>query len=338
MKKFLLSLVVLASSMVASAQIQRMVVVEEFTGTGCPWCTRGLAGMDWLKATYEDKCIGIALHQYNSSDPMYFTKYANLGVNSFPNSLVSRYAEADPYFGFDYGSTRIFDAVDAIAEYETHACVESLEAVYLDENKKKATVTAKVNFDADGDYSLAFVLTADSLTGEGSAWQQANNYAGYSLSQAGISADEPLAMFCSGGEFGSTYVNGYKFNDVAIAATYNSSGESLLDPLAPAEAGVAQEASYTLTLPTKSQMIKAMRKDLIFATVLIIDNTTGTIANAARVRVLSPGEVDGITAPTTSKDATPVAFYSAEGKAISAPQKGMNIVRMSDGSTKKVMY
>lgn len=336
MKKILLSLVVLATALSASAQIQRMVVVEEFTGTGCPWCTRGLAGMDWLKATYEDKCIGIALHQYNSSDPMYYTKYANLGINSFPNSLVSRYAEADPYFGFDYGSTRIFDAVDEIAALETHAYVESLSAVYVDENQKKATVTAKVNFDADGDYSLAFVLTADSLSGDGSAWQQTNNYAGYTTSAAGISADEPLAMFCSGGEFGTTYVSGYKFNDVAIASTYNASGENLLDALEPAVAGVSQERTYTLTLPTKSMMVKAMRKDLIFATALIIDNTDGTIANAARVRVINADDPTGIS--TTSKEATAVAFFNAEGKAVSAPQKGLNIVKMSDGTVKKVMY
>lgn len=336
MKKILLSLVVLATALSASAQIQRMVVVEEFTGTGCPWCTRGLAGMDWLKATYEDKCIGIALHQYNSSDPMYYTKYANLGINSFPNSLVSRYAEADPYFGFDYGSTRIFDAVDEIAALETHAYVESLSAVYVDENQKKATVTAKVNFDADGDYSLAFVLTADSLTGEGSAWQQTNNYAGYTPNAANITPDEPLAMFCSGGEFGTTYVNGYKFNDVAVSSTYNANGENLLDELDPAVAGVSQERTYTLTLPTKSMMVKAMRKDLIFATALIIDNTDGTIANAARVRVINADDPTGIS--TTSKEATAVAFFNAEGKAVSAPQKGLNIVKMSDGTVKKVMY
>ena len=45
----------------------------------------------------------------------------------------------------------------------------------------------------------------------------------------------------------------------------------------------------------------------------------------------------GINDITASATATPIAYYSADGKRLSAPQKGLNIVRMSDGKTVKVV-
>jgi hypothetical protein len=38
-----------------------------------------------------------------------------------------------------------------------------------------------------------------------------------------------------------------------------------------------------------------------------------------------------------SKPATVVACYDINGKRLSQPQKGLNILRMSDGTTKKVV-
>lgn len=40
----------------------------------------------------------------------------------------------------------------------------------------------------------------------------------------------------------------------------------------------------------------------------------------------------------TTSAAVPVAFYNAAGIKVAAPQKGLNIIQMSDGSTKKVLY
>ncbi len=45
----------------------------------------------------------------------------------------------------------------------------------------------------------------------------------------------------------------------------------------------------------------------------------------------------GITNVNTTDNVTEVSRFTAEGKRLSAPQKGINIVRMSDGSTHKVV-
>lgn len=333
MKKTLLTLAVLASAVAANAQFQRMVVIEEMTGTGCGWCPRGLVGMDKVKAQYEDKAIGIALHQFNNDDPMYITKYAYTGLNGAPNCAIDRKITADPYYGRTNADNSIFDAIDYYASQETHACVESVTAVYQDEKQKKVDINATLNFDADGDYSVAYVLTTDSLTGSSDVWLQHNYYTQYSSSS--LPAD--LAQFGAGGSLGQSTFS-WSFNDVAITSSYNSSNENLTDPLEPAVAGVAQEVSYTLNLPTKTTLHNAIRRDLVFAIVLIIDNTNGWIANAARVKVEN-ATTDGITMSSADTDeAVAVEYFSLDGKAVAAPQKGINVVRMSDGSFKKIMF
>uniref|UniRef100_A0AB33J8E7 Uncharacterized protein n=1 Tax=Prevotella sp. GTC17260 TaxID=3236796 RepID=A0AB33J8E7_9BACT len=47
--------------------------------------------------------------------------------------------------------------------------------------------------------------------------------------------------------------------------------------------------------------------------------------------------INGIDQPNTETDATPVAIYSADGRQLSKMQRGLNIVKMSDGTTKKII-
>lgn len=45
----------------------------------------------------------------------------------------------------------------------------------------------------------------------------------------------------------------------------------------------------------------------------------------------------GINEVSDNAHATPVAYYSVDGKRLSAPQKGLNIVKMSNGKTAKIV-
>ena len=66
-------------------------------------------------------------------------------------------------------------------------------------------------------------------------------------------------------------------------------------------------------------------------------NATPLVDVAARW--LSLHSTDGISnaALKDSGNATPVAYYAADGRRLSAPQPGLNIVRYSDGSCRKVV-
>lgn len=51
----------------------------------------------------------------------------------------------------------------------------------------------------------------------------------------------------------------------------------------------------------------------------------------------APVAIEGVAAEEISEPAVPVAFFSTSGARLSAPQKGINIVRMSNGTVKKIL-
>ena len=97
-------------------------------------------------------------------------------------------------------------------------------------------------------------------------------------------------------------------------------------------AGETAEVSYTIDLPTYAKLKNALQKDQIYVIAILIDST-GSIANVGKARV------DGITGISTVNGGktNETVFYSLDGRKLSAPQQGINIVKMSDGSTRKVM-
>lgn len=54
-------------------------------------------------------------------------------------------------------------------------------------------------------------------------------------------------------------------------------------------------------------------------------------------RIIHIGNSTGIGSAATATDATAVARYSTDGTLLTKPQRGVNIVRMSDGTTRKVI-
>lgn len=311
----------------------RYTVVEEFTGTGCGWCPRGWVGMEYMKE-HLSHFIGIAFHQFNESDPMYVPNYYApelLGIYGAPGcSMDRRLLGIDPYYGsdesiiddFNYCNSRLPD-------------VDVTVSSKFNDDFTAVDITANVEFLTDGDeYTVAYVLTADSLRGTTSSWRQANYYSSYSPSEVGN--DPLLAPFCAGGEYGSSSVL-LTFNDVMIGSSYNDAGKNLAPALTgEVKAGATATGTYTVSMPTTTMLKRAINNDKVYAVALVIASD-GTIANAARARVLTDGELAGIEKPIADGDAKEVARYNVNGQIISAPQKGLNIIRLSNGKTVKVM-
>ena len=53
---------------------------------------------------------------------------------------------------------------------------------------------------------------------------------------------------------------------------------------------------------------------------------------------MRPYDITGIGKVTTSTDVKEVSRYSVNGQRLATPTKGLNIVKYSDGSVKKVYY
>lgn len=303
--------------------IDRNVVVEEYTGTGCGWCPRGLIGMEKLRNTFGDRFVGIGIHRYNSNDPMYISSYAPVSFSGAPSCRIDRGEETDPYYGSDddiCNDFRVEMAVPGLGSVEVNGM--------FDEEFKKVNATANAKTLFDGTYSLEFALVADGLKGTGTAWNQSNYYYQYSASQL----PEDLRDFASGGKYGKASITGWTFNDVAIASSYVGGSNKVEKQTLTA--GESADFSYTLTLPTKTTLKNALQNDQIYVIAILVDSN-GNIVNAAKKKVeeYTPSAIQTINKDT---NATEKARYTLDGHEISAPQHGINIVKMSDGTVRKV--
>ena len=310
----------------------RRTVVEEYTGTGCGWCTRGWVGMEFMKEHYQDQFVGIAFHQYNNNDPMYVANYfsrTSLGLDGAPSCSMNRKMVMDPFEGSGAGIWQ-----DLLLMNEEPPLVDVSATGVWNDTKTAVDVTANIEPLTDGlGFTVAYVLTADQLSGTTAEWRQSNYY--YQYSSSSLPTNPDLAQFGNGGKNGQSSVY-LTFNDVMIGSSYNSMGRNLapvIDGSTNAVAGTVYEGKYSVKMPTKTVLKNAIKIDQVFANVLIISNKTGEILNAVRVKV---GEdTNAIDDANVADDVHEVACYSLDGRRIEAPQKGVNIVKFSNGKTMK---
>lgn len=309
--------------------ISRNALVEQFTGTGCGWCPRGHVGMAKMREAFGDRFVGVALHQYSgqSSDAMNIAsnKYAKLSFGGAPSARINRGEVVDPYYGLSYDILQDMEAalaIPAMADVEVSGS--------FDETNTKVDAKAHLRPLFDGTYKLEFVLIADGLKGTGTGWNQTNYYSSAYASQTGITKnalpDDLKYLYDLGATFNPT------FNDVAIASSYVSGSNKV--PSQSLVSGETTEVSYTLNLPTYTKLKNALQMDQIYVIAILI-GSDGSVANVAKVKVTDyePTDVSGVHTNTAAE----ATRYTLDGRQVSAPQRGLNIIRLSDGTVRKVM-
>lgn len=294
-------------------------VAEQFTGTGCGNCPSGHVAMHNMHNLYGDQFIGIALHQFNASDPMYNASY-DLGFTGAPQCMVNR--SSGILAPYEQMPEVLKASLDEIALTDV-----TVTGTFAEEDTK-VNATASVESLVAGDYNIAFMLTADGLTGTTNSWKQSNYFCkgGGRYSSKASMPDDLKHLW----DMGSSYVETY--NDVLIASSYVSSNNKATLPTLVANGTVSSE--YTMKMPTKVALKKALKLDQIYVVAVLLDKKTGAIVNAGRARVTGSTGIEDV---TTGTEATVVARYNVNGVQIAAPVKGINIVKMSDGTTRKVL-
>ena len=294
-------------------------VVEQFTGTGCGNCPSGHVAMHNMHNLYGDQFIGIALHQFNASDPMYNASY-DLGFTGAPQCMVNR--SSGVLAPYEQMPEVLKASLDEIALTDV-----TVTGTFAEEDTK-VNATASVESLVAGDYNIAFMLTADGLTGTTNSWKQSNYFCkgGGRYSSKASMPDDLKHLW----DMGSSYVETY--NDVLIASSYVSSNNKATLPTLVANGTVSSE--YTMKMPTKVALKKALKLNQVYVVALLLDKKTGAIVNAGRARVTGSTGIEDV---TTGSEATVVARYNVNGVQIAAPVKGINIVKMSDGTTRKVL-
>lgn len=254
------------------------VVYEEGTGTWCGWCPRGLVGLNTMAHNYTDGTwIGIGVH---NGDPMTVSEYDN-GIGTFiggyPSGVMNRETVYDP------GLSSLEPAFLAARQAIPLAKIEVTGKTW-DAGTGSITVEATSNFAMDltgTSYNVAMVIVESGMTGTTSQWNQANYYSGGGngdlIDWDGTNwADLPSSVPAADMVYqhvGRVLVGGWSgfADEIPADVTY----------------GTAYPYEFTHTLAADFDPANV---DLV---VMLIDASTGIIANAAQVKleggaILSP--------------------------------------------------
>ncbi len=298
-------------------------LVEEYTGTWCGWCTRGLVAMKKLAETYGEDFIGVA---YHNGDPMeIMTEYPS-NVQGFPGAFVERYYDVDPYYGYESVGFGIKDVID-YAMSQLAVVDLNVKANWVDEARSELMATVESNFVMDSDnhnYAIEVMLVEDDMYGPaGTQWDQNNYYA----TMGDTYGDDPdLGPLC---ELPSA-IEGYHFNDVLVG-TSGVVDESLPNTIVSKTVNKFDYTFYVDYLCNTSYEPIIQDKDKLHVVAIVVDKATGKVINAAKTAV-SNTAVNEIS--DENKVVASTIFYDLTGRMVNNPTSGIyvKVVRYTDGS------
>jgi len=291
------------------------VVFEDYTATWCQYCPRATAIMEYLTKKHPGDFIGIAVHQ---GDKMGIGGYKTPAVGKFglPYVWASRRTKVSGYTGEEpYQQAKARGAmmdIDVKAEWNASGNAINVQS----------TTTFRTNL-SNANYALAYVVVEDGM--HNASWSQANSYDG--LTDL-LNENEEMAVFVKGGRV----VYGLKYNHVARAFLGIDSGmEGSLPNNVVADRGIKHQAMFDGV----GSNWKPQNKQNLRVVVMVIDNTTHNVVNGAHCPI-KPYNTTGLATPKAKAERVEVARFNLKGQRLSAPERGINIVKYSDGTVEKV--
>ena len=330
--------------------VERKVVMEEYGGTWCGWCPRGMVGMEMLKEEYPDHFIPIGVHY---GDPMQHESFSGLINNyegGYPGCILNRVKQTDPYYGDDTNTPfGIDNQILPIINRPTESTV-TIDAVSLSADGKKLNVTASAQFFIDcnvsnAPYSFAYVITEDGVNGKNLPAAERKNYlqSNYFANNSSYKNEEYLKHLVSQPSYWET-----DFNHVArfYDKEYGISGSLP----ASFQSGDVLKHTYEINLPSH---INDINKCTLIA--MLIDNGSGEIVNAEQVAISSATGLENVavnnqvaevvvteggiqvnattaTAYVYTTDGRLVLKQAVNGNQAIALEKGSYVVRVESGN------
>lgn len=256
MKKLYLLFAFFLVSIIATAQPERVVLIEEATGTWCQYCPRGEVYARELAEQYPGQYVFVAVH---FNDPMDYPEYADAtGLSGLPTGNVDRAfsSSLEPYSDLNLDmNTRLS---------ETPAANVSVDTDWNETTREiEITVTATVFEDLSGDYRLAAIVMEDGVTGPAPAYDQSNSYSGGDLGPMGGYENLPSSISAS--------VMVYDHVARSLPGGYEGDANSLPETLT---SGQSYSYSYTYTLPEDYD------EAYVHVAGIMVDKNSGNIVNA----------------------------------------------------------
>ena len=310
-------------------------LVEQFTSTSCVYCPWGYEALRALAKSRKD-VAWVAVHgdldpkkpdPYTNSnaEPLlgYSTSgYPSANFNRFNlggNQLATNIATEDTD-GFATQMGNLLDQEDEIAPSVVNLQMETNLTVGDNPNLKDAT--------------LNITITGKGVKGAGKILEGAT--LGLYVTENGVKSKQ----YSPNGWIG-TYNHE---NVLRVIGTQNPWGDVITWN------GDNFEMTYEVTIPKKQYNYNENKNTLnavAFVSLPFVVTVEGknyynadlnnVWVNQCQFLELPKGEATAIKGVETSENATVVARYAADGSEVSAPVKGINILKLSDGTTRKVV-
>ena len=291
------------------------VVFEDYTATWCQYCPRATAIMEYLTKKHPNDFIGIVAHH---NDVMVAKGYDIPATprNGIPIVWASRTNKVEgftgePYYQMAKQRGAMMD-IDVKAQWNREGKGIDVQST--------TTLRATTN---NARYALAYVLIENRI--QRNDWAQRNGYSG-STKYLGFNPE--LDYFIKS----SDPIKNFVFEDVARSQVGIANG---LDGSLPQRVVADRPIVHKTALKGIGDWVTVINKNNLSVVVLVIDNTTNSIVNAARC-VVKPYTATDIETPKAKAERVEVARFNLTGRRLSAPEPGVNIIKYSDGTVQKV--
>lgn len=307
------------------AMPRQMTLMEQFTSQHCVYCQPGATNLKNFAATRNNDIAWVAVHgnMQNGEDQFTITPgdyiMAADAVNGFPSvafnrTIVDGEIATGAYLG-NYDVNVMNNYFNDVVNYVNNNS-PALASVNISGSYNKVTrlLTVKVNgngVDVEqllSDYALTVYLTEDGIVApqintDGRTWNQ--NYVHDHVLRASLTAPLGDMIEWSGDAYEKTFTT-------TLESGWNADNMNVVAFVAP-----AITADLTQEYP---------------------DYGREWVTNANCIAVKNISEGTGIKGVyNNGADAVETARYNAAGQVISAPQKGLNIIKMSNGETHKII-
>lgn len=250
-------------------------VIEEFTGTWCGYCPRGIAALNQIDDDYGDRVISIAVHgnQGGRYDKMEISQYdfKSSLFSGYPSAVINRGEDMDPSYCSDY----LDEIIAASAPGEI-----SISAKWTNSSKTSIDISTQTKFamgSSSSRYNIGFVLVADGLKSTEYGWAQSNYYSG----ATGYENDKYMYPFTQQ----PSTITDIEYNHVAVdgwGIQYGLEGSISQSFDAGQDLYYAYQADIS-----ENELIQDKSKLHVIA--LLLDKNTGVILNAAKTAIAPAG-------------------------------------------------
>lgn len=232
-------------------------LVEEFTGTWCGWCPRGIVGMEYMKENYSDKgFIGVAVHSGDVMQSPSYVFVANEYTTSYPAAVMNR------SYSFDPSSETLETYFNIVTSEPSFAKIDILNADYATEdNAIVIKSSSKFAMDIDrADFQLAFAVVENDL------------------------GPYPQTNYFSGGKPDDLdyYLDGWSNMPGTVSTVFNEVGRAIADPFGinhslPSSIKAGESYEYKVLIPANS----VWKLENCYVVAMILEVTSGIVLNSS---------------------------------------------------------